>query len=44
MTTMKIPGARWHTTYLGSRPRCGGSRRPASSLVYDYNVVYREPS
>jgi hypothetical protein len=43
-TTMKIPGARWHTTYLGSRPRGGGSQRPTSSLVYDYNVVYREPS
>jgi hypothetical protein len=37
---MKILGARWHMTYLGSRPRGGGSRRPASSLVYDYNVVY----
>jgi hypothetical protein len=40
--TMEIPGVRWHTMYLGSRPHGGGSR-PTSNLLYDHNGVYREP-
>jgi hypothetical protein len=40
--TIEILGARWHTTYPGSRPHSGGSLRPASNPVYDHNGVYRE--
>ena len=33
---MEIPGAREGTTYPGSRPRGGGSLRPASNPLYEY--------